>query len=293
MRIGMSGAGRWGRQLLHSFTRFSRVVMCCTGGSPSGRSWLAAHYPDVTWVSDFNAMAASSDIDAVVVASPTPLHAAQAARALTCGKHVFVEKPAALDADATRRLAALAEERDRRLFVGHTFLFDPGVERLSSLTADDPVRVAEFSWRKYGTFGEPLLWTLLPHDVAVALRLFGRLPRSVEARGELMRPERHKAEILLDYGAGAQARILLDRTALTPCKTIALTTVSGRQLEWRSGQLPRLSEQPLDLEVKAFIDSVATGGATVSDGPFAVRVAEVLDRIAASSPVAAPLWDAV
>lgn len=60
------------------------------------------------------------EVDAVLVCSPTELHAEQTERALRAGKHVLCEIPLATSLVATDRLIELAEASDRRLMVCHT-----------------------------------------------------------------------------------------------------------------------------------------------------------------------------
>lgn len=57
------------------------------------------------------------DIDALMIATPSAMHAEQAIRALNAGKAVFCQKPLGRNADETRRVVAAAREVDRRLGV--------------------------------------------------------------------------------------------------------------------------------------------------------------------------------
>ena len=64
--------------------------------------------------------------DAVVVASPTSEHLAQAARVVAAGRHALVEKPLAVSADGTEELVAEAERRGLALAVAMNLRFHPG-----------------------------------------------------------------------------------------------------------------------------------------------------------------------
>ena len=69
---------------------------------------------------DLDALLARPDIEAVVICSPTDLHASQTERALRAGKHVLCEIPLATSLAEADRLIALADQVDRRLMVCHT-----------------------------------------------------------------------------------------------------------------------------------------------------------------------------
>jgi myo-inositol 2-dehydrogenase/D-chiro-inositol 1-dehydrogenase len=64
-------------------------------------------------------------LDGVVIASPTPFHVEMIEQAAAAGKHVFCEKPIALDVDGTRRALAAAEAAGVELQVGFHRRFDP------------------------------------------------------------------------------------------------------------------------------------------------------------------------
>ena len=75
---------------------------------------------------EFDALLRDPAIDAVVVSTPTVLHAEQALAAITCGKHVFVEKPLSLDLAACERVQAAAQARPELVaMVGFVRRFDP------------------------------------------------------------------------------------------------------------------------------------------------------------------------
>jgi len=74
----------------------------------------------------------ATDIDAVVVATPTSTHFALVKAALSAGKDVLCEKPLAPTAAECAELAALALAKGRVLMVGHVFLYNSGVLHLKT-----------------------------------------------------------------------------------------------------------------------------------------------------------------
>ena len=71
----------------------------------------------------------ADDVDALILATPAKDHAEHARLALHAGKHVFVEKPLALNAGDAQAVVALAEARHLTLMVGHLMLYHPAVAR--------------------------------------------------------------------------------------------------------------------------------------------------------------------
>src|SRR4051794_25290402 len=73
-----------------------------------------------TATTDLDQLLADPALDAVIVCSPTDLHAEQTERALRAGKHVLCEIPLATSLGDVDRLTALADQVARRLMVCHT-----------------------------------------------------------------------------------------------------------------------------------------------------------------------------
>ena len=83
--------------------------------------------------SDFDAMLASDEVDAVYVASPNAAHSGQCRAALLAGKHVIVEKPAVLTSAEWSDLVDLADAQDVVLMEAMRTAYDPGTARVREL----------------------------------------------------------------------------------------------------------------------------------------------------------------
>lgn len=291
-RVAVVGTGRWGRRLIRVFGDLGELVLACNRGDAEGQAWVRNAYPSVRVSSSAADAIEDPSIDCVVVATPIATHASLATTALAAGKHVFVEKPLAMSATDAWGVVEAADRADRRLFVGHTFLYDAGLEHLHELVADDPVRHASFGWSKYGTFGEPLLWNLLPHEVSLAMWLIGR-PETIEiVEHEAGPTELDRLRLRLGYGEPDLSSVIdINRISASRTHTAEISTRSGAAYVWRDGDLlvehpggdeERLiaaGEEPLIREVEAFLESVRTGAAARTDGRFGARVVEVVERI--------------
>src|SRR5918999_2819827 len=127
-------------------------------------------------------------VEAVVVATPVPTHYELARRALEAGKHVFVEKPAAMRGAEMEELAELAEERGRVLMPGHLLLYHPAVRKLKEIVDSGELGDVLYVYgnrQNLGTFrtNENALWSLGVHDLSVLLYLIEEEPAEVRAHG--------------------------------------------------------------------------------------------------------------
>jgi predicted dehydrogenase len=87
----------------------------------------ATHVPTRSY-SDYDAMLADPDLEAVIIATSDAFHAATARRALEAGKHVLCEKPLALSVEEAEGLRAAVNASGRILQVGHMKRFDAGLQ---------------------------------------------------------------------------------------------------------------------------------------------------------------------
>ena len=147
----------------------------------------AARYPSARATSSFDELLADEAVEAVVVATPVPTHAELARRALTAGKHVFVEKPLALAADEAEELVALAEERELVLVPGHLLLYHPGVLKLKEIVDSGALGEVLYVYGNRQNLGtirpDEGAWSLGAHDLSVILHLLGEEPAELWARG--------------------------------------------------------------------------------------------------------------
>jgi UDP-2-acetamido-3-amino-2,3-dideoxy-glucuronate N-acetyltransferase len=292
-RLAVIGLGRWGRELVRVVDHVDALAMCCNSGGLTGQAWVREHYPRSKVGSTAVDAFADPQIDGVVLATPIATHGPLTRTALEAGKHVFVEKPLSIVSTEARELVELADRLDRRLFVGHTFLYDAALERVHDLVADDPVIRMSFRWWKTGTFGEPLIWNLLPHEVGLAMWLAGRAPTSVtvlEAAG--VRTDLDRLRLRLGFGQrGPDCEIDIDRVHDGRTKSVDIATRSGARYRWLDGSLVESSngdrplilasdvEEPLVREMRAFLDSVATARPARTDGRFGADVVEAIEAV--------------
>jgi myo-inositol 2-dehydrogenase/D-chiro-inositol 1-dehydrogenase len=129
LNIGIAGLGRLGQrhaQTLAFQTRHCKLVSACSPVAAE-REWAAATIgADVALHSDFDTFVRDPAIDAVVLVTPTSLHAEQAIAALEAGKHVFIEKPLALNIADCERVEAIGKLHPQQVaMVGFVRRFDP------------------------------------------------------------------------------------------------------------------------------------------------------------------------
>lgn len=190
MNIGVIGYGYWGPNLVRNFNALDGVsVTAVCDTQPERLNVVRRMFPSVdVLTSNDNDILKSTEIDAVVIVTPVSTHFSLAWEALSNGKHIFVEKPFTATVEQAERLIELAEKKNLRIMVDHTFLYTGAVETikkyidagdLGDLYYFDSVRV------NLGLFQHDVnvIWDLAPHDVSIMDYLLNRSPQAVTATG--------------------------------------------------------------------------------------------------------------
>ena len=138
LKVGIAGLGRLGRRHAENLAfqvRGCELVAAC---SPVTEECAMAQgqFGVERVYRDFDDFVADSDIDAIVLVTPTALHADQVIASLRAGKHVFVEKPLALSVEDCERVQAAARDHPRQIaMVGFVRRFDTSYQNAQRAVA--------------------------------------------------------------------------------------------------------------------------------------------------------------
>jgi 2-hydroxy-4-carboxymuconate semialdehyde hemiacetal dehydrogenase len=182
LHVALAGAGAFGIKHLDALARIEGVkVVSLIGRELDKTREVARRYGIEHVTSDLAESLALKPLDAVILCTPTQLHASQALQCLRAGCHVQVEIPLAdnlRDADA---VAALQRDVGKVAMVGHTRRFNPSHQYLhrkieASEFSIQQMDVQTYFFRRANTnaLGQPRSWTdhLLWHHAAHTVDLF-------------------------------------------------------------------------------------------------------------------------
>jgi predicted dehydrogenase len=119
LRVGLIGLGPWGREILDAIGRTdaAQAAAICDPYEPFLKRAVAAA-PRAAAVTDWRRLLDSAEVDAIVIATPTPAHREIAVAALQAGKHVYCEAPIAASIEDVRAIAAAAAGAKNAVFQG-------------------------------------------------------------------------------------------------------------------------------------------------------------------------------
>ena len=190
MRIGVIGYGYWGPNIVRNFhfQEECEVVLVADRNSKCADR-LKKVFPSIGFTTDEDQILTSKDIDVVAVVTPVWTHYELAKKALENNKHVFVEKPFTYSVAQGEELVELAERKNLKIMVDHTFLFTGAVRKIKELVDRkelgdlyyyDSLRV------NLGLFQHDVnvIWDLAPHDLSIMDYVISEKPEAVVATGE-------------------------------------------------------------------------------------------------------------
>ena len=322
LNFGVIGYGYWGPNIVRNLTAIEGSnVLAIAEISPAARKRAQKAYPDIHVTADPMEVVSHVNIDAIAVVSPVWTHYELAKSALMNGKHVFVEKPFTSTAAQGEELINLAQQKNLRIMVDHTFLFTGAVKKIRQMVDEDSLGKLYYydSTRvNLGLFQHDInvLWDLAPHDLSIMDYLIKASPEAVSATGQKhMSPHEDVAFMTLYFPEDAIAHINVNW--LSPVK-VRTTLIGGekRMLVWndleadeklkvydkgveinnqegvynllvhyRSGDMwsPHLEQvEALREELTYFVECVSNGREAFNDGCAGLRVVRMLEAASES-----------
>ena len=191
--VAVVGVGRWGQNLLRVLGTLEtcRVVMVHDSTQASAVE-AAAALPGVAVAPAFDAVLSSTEVHAVLLATPPETHGPLARQVLESGKHVFIEKPMATSLADALALERTAHRSGCLAMAGHLLRYHGGVAELRQLVAQGQLGRIEWAlsrrigWRASDRCGP--WWSLAPHDLSVLRGVLGTEPEQIAATACLPPP---------------------------------------------------------------------------------------------------------
>ena len=265
----------------------------------------------------FAAIISDASIEGVVLAVPAPLHASMAIEVMNAGKHVYVEKPLAMNRIEAEAMIESATENDVQLMVGHLLQYHPVFMAVRGLVESGELGSLNYIYSNRLSFGkvrseEDVIWSFAPHDISMILSLTGQEPEVVRTESSsILQPDiadtatvhmafksALKAHVSVSWlhpykeqklvGVGEDAMVVFDDTKPWNEK-LALYRHSAKS----SGGLPSLERaeveyievsqsEPLRNECQHFLDVVSGNTAPLTDGDEGLSVLKVLSAASLS-----------
>ena len=312
--IAVIGCGHWGKNLVRNFSELGALAAVC---DPNDQ--LAQFYAEQYNVGNlsFAAILGNPAIEGVVLSVPASLHASMAIEAMNSGKHVYVEKPLAMNRIEAEAMIASSKENGVLLMVGHLLQYHPVFTAVRKLVESGELGSLSYVYSNRLSFGkvrseEDVIWSFAPHDISMILSLTGQEPEAVRTESScILQPDiADTATIHMEFKSALKAHVSV--SWLHPFKEQKLVVVGQgsmavfddtkpwgeklalyRHIVQANGVLPSLEKaeveylkipqsEPLRNECQHFIDVVSKDVVPLTDGYEGLSVLKVLSAASIS-----------
>ena len=219
MKVCVAGQGAFGQKHLEGIANITGVeVVSLAGGNADATREVAQKFKIPHWTNDLAESLKQPGVEAVILATPTQMHARQAIQCMRAGKHVQVEIPMADTLADSREILKVQKETGVVAMAGHTRRFNPSHLWLRKKILAGELNlqhlvVQTFFFRRsnMNAAGKPRSWTdhLLWHHACHTVDLFSYQARSPVAKARAVQGPLHP-----------QLKIAMDMS-------IQMSTVSG------------------------------------------------------------------
>jgi UDP-N-acetylglucosamine 3-dehydrogenase len=303
VRVGLIGLGAMGRNHLRILSSMTGAHLVAVADPDREALDGATVGSGAQGFAEPMALLAEADLDAVVIASPTTTHVALARAAIERGVATLVEKPLAATPEEAGVLVDAARAGDVPLQVGHVERFNPAVLELGRLLHEGRwlSSVYAITSRRAGPFPARIrdvgvTVDLATHDVDILSWIAGERPVRVVAETAQRIHADHEDLLfgLMSFPSGTVAMLDVDeegmfeldyltqRLTFTRASDMTNPRLIGGYAPTFAGdevELPVSNEEPLAVELEAFLSVVRGGGRPIvdgEDGRWAVVLAHAL-----------------
>jgi 2-hydroxy-4-carboxymuconate semialdehyde hemiacetal dehydrogenase len=182
MKIALAGQGAFGVKHLEAVANIEGIqVASLAGGNAEQTAEVAKRFNIPHWTTDLAESLAQPGVEAVILATPTQMHAKQAEQCMRAGKHVMVEIPIADSLADSERLLQVQKQTGVIAMGGHTRRFNPSHQWIHKRIQSGELKIQQMDVQTYffrrtntNALGKPRSWTdhLLWHHACHTVDLF-------------------------------------------------------------------------------------------------------------------------
>jgi 2-hydroxy-4-carboxymuconate semialdehyde hemiacetal dehydrogenase len=182
MKVCLAGHGAFGIKHLEALAKIPGIeVISLTGYNAEAAREVAQQWRIPHWTADLSESLRQPGLDAVILTTPTQIHAAQGELCMRSAKHVTIEIPMADSLADSQRLVDVQKETGVVAMAGHTRRFNPSHQWIHQRVVSGELKVLQMDVQTYffrrtntNALGKPRSWTdhLLWHHACHTVDLF-------------------------------------------------------------------------------------------------------------------------
>jgi UDP-2-acetamido-3-amino-2,3-dideoxy-glucuronate N-acetyltransferase len=310
--IAVVGCGHWGKNLVRNFYELGALASICDQSTAIVEQYSKKYSVKKN---SFTEIINNPNIKGVVLTVPAKHHAEMAIDALKKKKHVFVEKPIALNESDAKLMIETAKQNNVQLMVGHLVHYHPIFKEIKKIVNKGQIGKLKYIQSSRLSFGkfrseENVMWSFAPHDISMILSLANEKPSIVKSNSKSIIKKNHAdvANIFMEFQSGLKSNIFV--SWINPNKEVKLVLTGSsamlvfddskpwiEKLSFYSYDIKKsadnlininkssikfikvIEEEPLKNECKHFIEVVNKNIHPLTDGSEGLKVIKVLSSL--------------
>jgi 2-hydroxy-4-carboxymuconate semialdehyde hemiacetal dehydrogenase len=216
MKVCLAGHGAFGIKHLEAMARIPGIEVVSVAGSNADAAREVAKQWDIPhWTANLAESLAQPGLDAVILTTPTQMHASQGVECMRAGKHVMIEIPMADSLADSERLVRTQRETGVVAMAGHTRRFNPSHQWMHQRIRAGEIKIQQMDVQTYffrrtniNALGKPRSWTdhLLWHHACHTVDLFAyQCGEDVSECFALQGPKHPRLGIAMDMAIGLKS----------------------------------------------------------------------------------------
>jgi 2-hydroxy-4-carboxymuconate semialdehyde hemiacetal dehydrogenase len=213
MKVGVAGQGAFGIKHIEAIQNIPGIeIITLSGGNQAATEEVAKKFKIPHWTGDLGESLKQPGLEAVILATPTQMHADQAVECLKAGKHVQVEIPMADSLEDSERILKAQKETGLIAMAGHTRRFNPSHQWVHKRVKSGELTIQQMNVQTYffrrtnmNAAGKPRSWTdhLLWHHACHTVDLFQyQTGQTISECFALEGPHHPELKIAMDMSIG-------------------------------------------------------------------------------------------
>ena len=311
--IAVVGCGYWGKNFVRNIHELNSLYCICEQDERIANSFTKKfNVPNYS----FEQILADNNIIGIILSVPAKYHSKMAIKAMNSKKHVFVEKPLAMNIVEAKSMIEASKKNKVNLMVGHLLQYHPAFIKLKKLCYEGKIGNIKNIYSNRMSMGkvrseEDVVWSFAPHDISMILSLINDPIKSIYASGnsilqngisdiasiEIAFADNIKAKISVSWlhpfkehkltVIGEKGMIVFDDTQEWDAKLRLIDysieeSVKDIQLIKKESTISSNQSEPLKEECIHFINLINKQAINITDGYEGLNVLKVLTEASRS-----------
>lgn len=230
INIAVVGCGYWGKNFVRNIYELNSLY--CISETNEETAKLFTNTLGVPNYS-FDKILEDKNINGVILAVPAEYHAEMAIKVMEAKKHVFVEKPLAMNSYEANSMIQTSQTNKVNLMVGHLLQYHPAFIKLKEMCDGGAIGDIRHITSNRMSLGkvrseEDVIWSFAPHDLSMILSIINKPVKSVYASGSSIIQDKICDIASIDINFTDNIKAKVSASWLSPFKEHKLTVIGEK-----------------------------------------------------------------